>query len=59
MSEKCKHAYRKPGKRALFCRAIEGDMDYCLWQKTCAKTQRVEAMPTSGRCELKKKEAVK
>lgn len=59
MAEKCHHAYRKRGKKAVFCRAIAGDMDYCAFQQMCHKTQRFEATATAGVCELKKQKAVK
>ena len=59
MGERCKHAYRKRGKNAVFCRAIEGDADYCGFQQMCWQTQRFEATRSASECELKKKPAVK
>ena len=54
MGEKCKYAYRKPGKNAVFCKKIEGDMDYCIHTYMCPATQRWEADKTA-QCEIRKK----
>ena len=59
MAERCRHAYRKKGKNAVFCRAIEGESDYCIFQQMCWQTQRFEATKSAGKCELKQKDAVK
>lgn len=59
MAEKCIHAYRKRGKNAVFCKAIEGDMDYCAFQQMCYRTQRFEATAMAGICKLKDSKAVK
>lgn len=43
MVEKCKYAYRKRRNAAVFCKAIEGDSDYCGHQYMCPNTKRWEA----------------
>lgn len=58
MAEKCKNAYRKKGAKAVFCRAIEGDMDYCGHQYACPRTQRWEANCTV-QCTFRSKQPVK
>lgn len=43
-AERCHHAYRKPGKNAVFCRAIpDNENDYCITQVMCRNTGRYEA----------------
>ena len=44
MAERCRYAYRKRGKNAVFCKNIpDKNMDYCLKQVPCKQTGRWEA----------------
>lgn len=43
MAEKCRNAYRKRGKNAVFCKAIEGEHNYCGHAYLCPVSGRWEA----------------
>ena len=58
MAENCKNAYRKRGKNAVYCKAIEGDYDFCACQYLCPNTQRWEANKAT-QCVYKKAKPVK
>lgn len=57
MAEKCKQAYRKRGSVAVYCKAIEGDNDYCAHQYLCPASQRWEAN-SSKACTYRDKQPV-
>lgn len=57
--ENCRNAYRKHGLKAVFCKAIKGDMDYCIAQEMCHLTGRYEATKNSGLCKLRSAPPVK
>lgn len=59
MAERCIHAYRKRGKNAVFCKAIEGENNYCAFQQMCHNTKRFEATSMAGQCKLRSQKAVK
>lgn len=58
MAEKCKQAYRKRGSVAVYCKAIEGDSNYCVYQYMCPASQRWEAN-NSKTCVNRSKQPVK
>ena len=58
MAEKGKLAYRKRGSVAVYCRAIEGDSDYCVHQYLCPASQRWEAN-SSKACTHRGKQPIK
>lgn len=58
MAEKCKQAYRKRGSVAVYCKAIEGDSDYCVYQYLCPASQRWEANK-SKECAYRNRQPVK
>ena len=59
VAERCHHAYRKPGKNAVFCKAIPSDdMDYCVNQIMCLRTSRYEAAECQA-CKWRNEPAVK
>ena len=43
MGEKCKYAYRKRGMKAVFCKQISGEKNFCAHQYMCWESQRWEA----------------
>ena len=44
MAERCRHAYRKRGKNAVFCKNMPDEyMNYCVKQVMCRQTNRWEA----------------
>ena len=58
MSEKCKNAYRKRGHAAVYCKAIEGDMNVCGHQFSCPRSQRWE-VNCSAQCSYRHKPSVR
>jgi len=59
MAERCKNAYRKRGEKAVYCKAIKGDMNYCAYQQMCYKSNRFEATSSSGICKMRHSPSVR
>lgn len=44
MAERCRYAFRKRGKNAVFCKKMPDEyMNYCVKQVMCRQTNRWEA----------------
>ena len=54
MSEKCRHAYRKRGEKAVYCRATKGVFNVCSHQYMCPRSQRWE-VNCSAQCTMRNK----